>query len=573
MLQAMNTGHDGSLSTIHANTPRDALARIETMVLMAGYDLPVKAIRQQVASALDLIVHLERLQDGSRRVTAITEVQRMESDVDHAPGPLQVQGRRRRRPTARWSGGLRADRPAPDASSTSSSAAASTLPPGLFAQRRGSGVHSSCGRPRRETASRSSGVAVARRAARGCAGAAQAAERAARARPASAHFPERAYVLTLPSARRSTTADVTRHRERRAGRRASPSRRRDAPGTSTFGVVLAIDASGSMRGADRRRDGRPRARSQRHAQPSQRSASSSSAARRDVAAAAHDATRRHRRGARRRRPQLAGGTHIYDAARAALELISDAGIALRLGRRCSPTAPTRQQPRRGRRSSTATASGARRALFAVGLRSRLRRGTLNARGRSAAARTPRPTRRRSRRRSTTRSAAARATSTWSSTARRRRPAQRVVVEVGGRRRRRDRDRAVYTAPTLRRPRGPCRSDRAHRCLDAGWFAARAGAGSARRSSACSRSWLVRPRAAQRPRADRRRSSTARRDEPGQEQTRPRRGGASTARRERSLDAAALVGRVRGAGASSPRIDLSAGARRRVDRRRHARARW
>jgi pilus assembly protein CpaF len=81
MLQAMNTGHDGSLSTIHANAPRDALARVETMVLMSGYDLPVRAIREQVASALDLIVHLERLQDGSRRVTAITEVQRMESEV------------------------------------------------------------------------------------------------------------------------------------------------------------------------------------------------------------------------------------------------------------------------------------------------------------------------------------------------------------------------------------------------------------------------------------------------------------------------------------------------------------
>jgi pilus assembly protein CpaF len=81
MLQAMNTGHDGSLSTVHANTPRDSLSRIETMVLMAGFDLPVRAIRQQVASALDLIVHLERLEDGGRRVTSITEVQRMESDV------------------------------------------------------------------------------------------------------------------------------------------------------------------------------------------------------------------------------------------------------------------------------------------------------------------------------------------------------------------------------------------------------------------------------------------------------------------------------------------------------------
>src|SRR5215218_3988914 len=81
MLQAMNTGHDGSLCTVHANSARDALARIETMVLMAGYDLPVLAIRGQVSSALDMIVHLDRMDDGSRRVTSITEVQRMESDV------------------------------------------------------------------------------------------------------------------------------------------------------------------------------------------------------------------------------------------------------------------------------------------------------------------------------------------------------------------------------------------------------------------------------------------------------------------------------------------------------------
>jgi pilus assembly protein CpaF len=81
MLQAMNTGHEGSLCTVHANSPRDALSRIETMVLMAGFELPVRAIRQQVASALDLILQLERLEDGSRRLTSITEVQRMESDV------------------------------------------------------------------------------------------------------------------------------------------------------------------------------------------------------------------------------------------------------------------------------------------------------------------------------------------------------------------------------------------------------------------------------------------------------------------------------------------------------------
>jgi pilus assembly protein CpaF len=77
----MNTGHEGSLSTIHANSPRDALSRLETMVLMAGYELPVKAIRQHVSAALDLIIQLDRLDDGTRHVTAITEVQRMEGDA------------------------------------------------------------------------------------------------------------------------------------------------------------------------------------------------------------------------------------------------------------------------------------------------------------------------------------------------------------------------------------------------------------------------------------------------------------------------------------------------------------
>jgi len=81
MLQAMNTGHDGSLSTGHANTPRDMLSRLETMVLMAGVDLPVRAIREQIASAVDLIVHQSRLKDGTRKITNITEVQGMEGDV------------------------------------------------------------------------------------------------------------------------------------------------------------------------------------------------------------------------------------------------------------------------------------------------------------------------------------------------------------------------------------------------------------------------------------------------------------------------------------------------------------
>jgi pilus assembly protein CpaF len=80
MLQAMNTGHDGSMTTVHANSPRDALSRVETLTLMAGFDLPVRAIREQVASAVDLIVQLTRLRDGTRRVTHITEVDGMEGD-------------------------------------------------------------------------------------------------------------------------------------------------------------------------------------------------------------------------------------------------------------------------------------------------------------------------------------------------------------------------------------------------------------------------------------------------------------------------------------------------------------
>lgn len=81
MLQAMNTGHDGSLTTLHANTPRDALSRLETMCMMSGMDLPIKVLRQQIASAIDLIVQQTRLKDGSRRVTAITEVAGMEGDT------------------------------------------------------------------------------------------------------------------------------------------------------------------------------------------------------------------------------------------------------------------------------------------------------------------------------------------------------------------------------------------------------------------------------------------------------------------------------------------------------------
>jgi pilus assembly protein CpaF len=95
MLQAMNTGHDGSLSTVHANSPRDAISRLETLVLMAGMDLPLRAVREQIASAIDVIVQVTRFRDGTRRVTRITELQGMEGDIvtlqdafvfDHAAG-------------------------------------------------------------------------------------------------------------------------------------------------------------------------------------------------------------------------------------------------------------------------------------------------------------------------------------------------------------------------------------------------------------------------------------------------------------------------------------------------------
>ncbi len=81
MLQAMNTGHDGSLTTVHANSPRDSLARLETLVMFAGFELPSRAIREQVAAAIDLIVQQSRFPDGSRKVTHVTEVSGMEGDV------------------------------------------------------------------------------------------------------------------------------------------------------------------------------------------------------------------------------------------------------------------------------------------------------------------------------------------------------------------------------------------------------------------------------------------------------------------------------------------------------------
>ena len=104
MLQAMNTGHDGSMTTLHANSPRDALARLETLVLMAGMDLPVRAIRDQIASAVHMIVQQTRLADGSRKVTSHLRGHRHRQRPGPAPGHLLLQARRASRPTARCAG-------------------------------------------------------------------------------------------------------------------------------------------------------------------------------------------------------------------------------------------------------------------------------------------------------------------------------------------------------------------------------------------------------------------------------------------------------------------------------------
>ena len=103
MLQAMNTGHEGSMTTLHANAPRDAIARLETMIMMAGFELPLKAMRTQIASAIDLIVQANRLQGGPRKITHITEVVGMEQDtvVMQDIYQLRAGGRRRERPGPR----------------------------------------------------------------------------------------------------------------------------------------------------------------------------------------------------------------------------------------------------------------------------------------------------------------------------------------------------------------------------------------------------------------------------------------------------------------------------------------
>ena len=250
MLQAMNTGHDGSLCTVHANSPRDALSRIETMVLMAGYDLPVRAIRQQVASALDLIVHLERLQDGSRRVTAITEVQRMESDVITLQDLFEFkvdevdrgrQGDRR----------ARSDGPAPDASSHKFEKRGVELP--------GEPVRATARRSGRDAGVRGAAAAIARLARRDRARsrlsprppAGSRGERCANSTPVGRSRASRSArsCCTLPRAARARAGRLAVRENGTAVSERPRCCRRGAAGRGDFGVVLVIDASESMRGA------------------------------------------------------------------------------------------------------------------------------------------------------------------------------------------------------------------------------------------------------------------------------------------------------------------------------------
>ena len=209
MLQAMNTGHDGSLSTVHANAPRDALARLETMVLMAGYDLPVRAIRQQVSSALDLIVHIERMEDGSRRCTAVTEVQRMESDVITMQDIFEFKIDSFA-PDGTINGKLQLDRAAADLprqvrEARHRASGGPLLAPARRHERRGSPPVSCAAHVSSRLAAASLVAALAAiPAAAADAGGVQVVE------AGSALFPDRAYVLTLPTAAEPalTTDDV-----------------------------------------------------------------------------------------------------------------------------------------------------------------------------------------------------------------------------------------------------------------------------------------------------------------------------------------------------------------------------
>ena len=251
MLQAMNTGHEGSLSTVHANSPRDALNRLETMVLMAGYELPLRAIRQHVSSALDLIIQLDRLDDGTRHVVAIAEVQRMEGETITLQKLFEF-NIDRVDADRRWSAGSSRRASAPGSCRSSSGTGSSCREPVRRAATAmfGADAKRGCATGRTDEAplaALAALVAARARRRRGCGdGADDGSEHSSSRRSPGSRSRSAATSSASPRRVRSTRADVG------AGERPPGHRRRRRAGRRSgihFGVVLALDASESMTGA------------------------------------------------------------------------------------------------------------------------------------------------------------------------------------------------------------------------------------------------------------------------------------------------------------------------------------
>ena len=321
MLQAMNTGHDGSLSTVHSNSARDALARIETMVLMAGYDLPMRAIRQQVASALDLIIHLERMTDGSRKVTAITEVAAHGGRRHHDAGPLRLplQGRHGR-PLA----GRRAPAHGPAADVPREAGAPRHPAAGVHAAERGHG------RERRARAARRSAADEAALDHRGRARAAGgdrvrrargAAERLGLTEARSPEFPAARLRADAPGRAGAARGEAVGDRERGAGRR--PEGRRAWAGSPPSCSRSTRAAAWAARSTTR----------WRRRAPSPTAACRTSElgivffSREPVVALEPTTDAAAIERALAEAPELPKGTRVYDAAASGVEMIKRAGVA------------------------------------------------------------------------------------------------------------------------------------------------------------------------------------------------------------------------------------------------------
>ena len=317
MLQAMNTGHDGSLSTVHSNSPRDALHRVETMVMMAGLELPVRAIRQQVASALDLIIHLERLEDGSRRVTHITEVQRMESDVitlqDIFEFKLESIGIDRT-----ITGCAAAHRPAARGAAEVREARDRAPLQHLRHRRRGSS------RSMRQRLFAAAAVAALFALCTGSAVAAAAS--APKLTPTKASsFPNRSYILSFPNATHVATEGVSVFENGQPVNDLLVELPGQTPGSATVGVVLLIDASLSMQGEPIKQ-----------AMVAARAFASNRASQEQLAALFFNTGTKvalpltnndgEVLAALSKTPRLAFGTHINDAVQEAVKLLDSANV-------------------------------------------------------------------------------------------------------------------------------------------------------------------------------------------------------------------------------------------------------